>query len=65
MEKDDGQMMTQDKQRMISDEESSKGSMNKKERYRDKASKGSEGNIKRKMRLETFQTVFALLVIRV
>lgn len=39
--------------------------MRNSERQRDKASEGSEGNLRRKRRLETFQTVFPALVIRV
>lgn len=35
------------------------------ERWRDRDSEGSEGNMSRKRRLETFQPVFPALVIKV
>lgn len=60
--------MTRDKQRVIADEQESgscRENTSKSERWRDKDSEGSEGNMRRKRRLETFQRVFPALVIKV
>lgn len=42
-----------------------RGNMSNRERWKDKDSEGSEGNMRRKRRLETFQPVFPALVIKV